>query len=265
MKTETMEGILFDLDGVLVTGGKPLPGAIETLGALQRANIPFQILSNMTLQPRAAIRKRFSEHGVELNPAQILTPPAAAAQWLREQGNPPVAAFVAPPTMVELEGLDLLPPDAERDAAFVLLGDLGDGWNAAVLNRALRLLLNGGQLVTCGMGRYWMAPEGLRLDVGAYAQALAFASGQTPIVIGKPSANYFQLAVEALGIAPARVIMVGDDIFNDIQAGQDAGLNGLLVQTGKFRPQDLERGVTPEWTAPDVRHVLPLVGLELPA
>lgn len=264
METQLMDGILFDLDGVLVTGGVPLRGAVETLRALQAASVPFQILSNITLQPRAAIQKRFREHGVELELAQMLTPPAAAARWLRGQGNPRVAAFVAPPTMVELEGLDLMPPDAEREADFVLLGDLGDGWNARVLDRALRLLLNGAQLVTCGMGRYWMAPEGLRLDVGAYAQALGFASGKTPIVIGKPSADYFGLALEALGVTADRAVMVGDDVLNDVKAGQDVGIKGMLVQTGKFRAEDLERGVTPDWVAPDVRHVLTLVGIEMP-
>lgn len=32
-------GILLDLDGVLVTGGNPLPGAMETLQALRDAGI----------------------------------------------------------------------------------------------------------------------------------------------------------------------------------------------------------------------------------
>src|SRR5574341_182003 len=235
----SFSGILFDLDGVLVTGGNPLPGAMETLQALREAQIPFLILSNMTLAP-----------------------PAAAARWLRAQGDRPAALFVAPPTRVEFAGLNILPDDAEHGAAFVVIGDMGDEWNARQLNRALRLLLDGARLVTLGMGRYWMAPDGIRLDNGAYASALAYASSQEPIVIGKPSPDYFRMALEILDLPPERVAMVGDDILNDVDAAQKLGIKGILVQTGKFRAEDLQRGVTPDKVLPGVADPLPLLSLK---
>lgn len=255
------DGILFDLDGVLVTGGSPLPGAVETLQTLLAAGVPFLILSNMTLWSRGMMLDRFRRYGLDLAIDRMLTPPSAAARWLERQGNPPVIAFVAEPTRIELSGLRLLPDESERGAAFILVGDLGDRWTPQILNRAFRLLLNGARLIALGMGRYWMAPDGVRLDVGAFASALAYASGQTPIVIGKPSADYFHMALEALGMPADRVVMVGDDILNDIEAAQRIGLKGALVQTGKFRPEDLQRGVTPEWTIPNVTHLLSLLGL----
>lgn len=255
------DAVLFDLDGVLVTGGKPLPGAIETLKSLTAAGIPFLILSNMTLWPRKLMLDRFRRYGLDLALERMLTPPAAAARWLVQQGNPPVAAFVAEPTKIELVGLNLLPDAAENGASYVVIGDLGDGWNHEVMNRALRLLLNGPKLIALGMGRYWMAPDGVRLDVGAFVSAFAYASGQTPIVIGKPSADFFKMALDVLAVPIDRVAMVGDDILNDVDAGQRVGLKGVLVETGKFRPSDLERGVTPDWTVPNVSHVLPLLDI----
>jgi ribonucleotide monophosphatase NagD (HAD superfamily) len=95
-----------------------------------------------------------------------------------------------------------------------------------------------------------MAPDGIRLDNGAYASALAYASGQEPMVIGKPSPDYFRMALEMLGLPPERVAMVGDDILNDVDAAQKLGLKGILVQTGKFRLGDLQRGVTPDAVLP---------------
>jgi ribonucleotide monophosphatase NagD (HAD superfamily) len=35
--------------------------------------------------------------------------------------------------------------------------------------------------------------------------------------------------------------MVGDDVANDVFGAQAAGMTGVLVRTGKFRPADLER------------------------
>lgn len=256
-----MRGVLFDLDGVLFTGGKPLPGAIDTLRRLRSAGVPFIILSNTTLAPRSAMLDRARDHGLDLPLEAMLTPPAAAAQWLREQAAASVAAFVTQATRVEFDGLHLLPAEAEAGADFVVVGDMGDGWTARELNRALRLLLAGGRLVTLGMGRYWRAPDGMRLDSGAFATALAFASGQTPHVIGKPAPDFFRMALAILGLPPERVSMVGDDIATDVDAAQQLGMAGVLVQTGKFRPADLERGITPHFVVPTVADVPAVLGL----
>jgi HAD superfamily hydrolase (TIGR01458 family) len=261
MTSNSIKGLLLDLDGVLMTGGQPLPGAVDTLNTLRRAGVPFLIVSNVTLHPRRLILKRFASYGVDLPLTAMLTPPAAAAEWLRQPGCQPVAAFVTPATREEFDGLDLLPPGAGRGAASVVIGDMGDEWNAAELNRALRLLLSGARLLTLGLGRYWMAPDGLRLDSGAFTAALAYAAGQQPVVFGKPAPEYFDLALSRLGLPPGQVAMIGDDVFNDVDAAQRHGLSGALVQTGKFRPADLERGVTPRWVLPDIRGVLPLLGM----
>lgn len=260
--TEPIRGFLFDLDGVLATGGHPLPGAVDTLRALQARRIPFAIVSNATLVPRTRFAELFAQHGLNVPVSAMVTPPAAAARWLRAQATgQPVAAFVSPATRAEFDGLWLQPLDADsaRSAAFVVIGDMGDEWNARELNRALRLLLGGARLLSLGMGRYWRGSDGLRLDCGAYASALAYASGQNPLVFGKPAAEFFQLALDLLALPPTAVVMVGDDVVTDVAAAQGLGIRGVLVQTGKFRPADLEQGLTPDWVLPDVRRVLGLI------
>ena len=39
--------------------------------------------------------------------------------------------------------------------------------------------------------------------------------------------------------------MVGDDIRGDIGGAQQAGIAGILVRTGKFRPADLDQDPQP--------------------
>ena len=41
-------------------------------------------------------------------------------------------------------------------------------------------------------------------------------------------------------------IMIGDDLMGDVLGAQEAGLQGILTKTGKYRPQDLEAGVLPD-------------------
>ena len=40
--------------------------------------------------------------------------------------------------------------------------------------------------------------------------------------------------------------MIGDDIRGDIGGAQSAGIRGLLVRTGKFRPRDLPGEIQPD-------------------
>ena len=55
--------------------------------------------------------------------------------------------------------------------------------------------------------------------------------------MGKPSAGFFHAALSSLGLAPADgpSVMVGDDLWSDVEGPQRAGLEGWLVRTGKYR------------------------------
>ena len=99
----------------------------------------------------------------------------------------------------------------------------------------------GADLVAMHRNLYWRTDEGWRLDGGAYVAGLEEAIGRRAEVCGKPSEAYFSSALEQIGVPPARAAMVGDDVASDVLGAQAVGLTGVLVRTGKFRPEDLER------------------------
>ena len=239
--------LLFDLDGVLYQGETPIPGAAETLAWVREQGIPHLFLTNTTSRPRSALVDKLDGMGIHITAAQLLTPPVAAARWLEAHVEGAVALFVPEATRTEFGDLEIADNNA-TEAGAVVVGDLGEGWDYTTLNRAFRLLMQPPQpaLVALGMTRYWQAPDGLRLDAGAFVTALSHASGVEPVVLGKPAAPFFRTACELLGIEPAAGVMLGDDIRGDIEGAQQAGLTALQVRTGKFRPQDLEQGITPD-------------------
>ena len=66
-------------------------------------------------------------------------------------------------------------------------------------------------------------------------------------MLGKPSPTYFLAALEALDADPELTWMVGDDIEADIRGAQLHGMRTVLVRTGKFRPDAVERsGIMPD-------------------
>jgi phospholysine phosphohistidine inorganic pyrophosphate phosphatase len=241
-------GVLFDMDGVVYDANRPIAGAAETVRWVQSESVPHLFVTNTTSRSRADLVAKLAGFGIHAVETEILTPIAAAVEWLRADDKGGVAVFVRPAARNEFAGLPLLAEDAERGAAYVVIGDLGDLWDYRTLNRAFRLLHNnpGAKLIALGMTRYWMAADGIALDVAPFVVALAHASGRKPLVFGKPSGAFFRAAADRLHMPPGQILMVGDDIEADVGGAQAAGLKAALVKTGKFRAADLDHAIRPE-------------------
>lgn len=244
-----MKALLIDLDGVVYQGDAAVPGAAAVLRSLRDRGIPHLFVTNTTSRSRDGIVDKLAGMGIEAAVERILTPPVAARAWISAHVGGPLALFVPDATRVEFEGADVLGDDDGRGAGAVVIGDLGEGWSFATLNRAFRLLMDDPQplLIALGMTRYWRAPDGLRLDVAPFVKALEYAAGCRARVLGKPSPEFFDAALDRLGAGAADTLMVGDDIVGDVQGAQRRGLKAALVKTGKFMPRDLEGGIEPDF------------------
>jgi HAD superfamily hydrolase (TIGR01458 family) len=240
--------ILFDMDGVLYNDTIPIAGAREALAWVDSERIPHLFVTNTSSRSRRYLAEKLVQFGIAATEDDILSPPAAAGDWLRAHAEGPVALFVPEKARAEFAGLDVVRADAETGARYVVIGDLADAWDFRTINRAFRLLHShpDSTLIALGMTRYWQTPDGLQLDVAPFVAALEHAAGKQAMVFGKPARRFFLAAAERLGIAPENILMIGDDIEVDVGGAQRAGLMGALVKTGKFRPSDLERPVKPD-------------------
>ena len=243
-----MRALLFDLDGVLYQSDRVIDGAVETLCWFEQRGIPHLFVTNTSSKPRSALVDRLSSMGLSVSAEQIFTPPVAAYDYLTANDAMPLALFVREPTREDFEGLDILADDAEQGAGSVVIGDIGEAWDFPTLNRAFRLLMADPQpvLIALGMSRYAQGRDGLVLDVAPFIKALEHAADCEAVVMGKPANAFFDAAVRKLGTSAAEVVMIGDDIRGDVGGAQAAGLAGVLVRTGKFRPKDLEGEVRPD-------------------
>lgn len=243
-----MRALLFDLDGVLYQSDRAIDGAVETLKWCERSGIPHLFVTNTSSKPRRALVERLSDMGLSVSAERIFAPPVAARDYLLAHDAMPAALFVQVPTREDFAGLELLDETAERGARSVVVGDIGEEWDFAKLNRAFRLLMNEPPpvLIALGMSRYAQGRDGLVLDVAPFIKALEHAADCEAVVMGKPAKAFFDAAVRKLGMPARDIVMVGDDIRGDVGAAQVAGLHGVLVRTGKFRPRDLEGDIRPD-------------------
>lgn len=229
-----INGVLIDLEGVLYIGGYPLPGAREALLSLRAAGIPMRFVTNTTRLTRAAIVNRLARMGLDVSAQHLLTPVVVARQYLIDRQLTP-HLLVHPDILGEFADLIGSPPGA------VLLGDAGPAFSYETLNRCFRLLLDGLPLLAMGSNRYFRDGNGLSLDIGPFMAALEYAAEMEAVVLGKPSATFFHAAVNSLDLPAQDVAMVGDDAEMDVHGALAAGLRGILVRTGKYRPGDEAR------------------------
>ncbi|MGB3052178.1 MAG: TIGR01458 family HAD-type hydrolase [Polyangiales bacterium] len=243
-----IKALLFDLDGVLYQGDRVIDGAVETLRWCERRGIPHLFVTNTSSKPRRSLVERLSGFGLSVSAEQIFAPPVAARDYLAGRGATPAALFVRAATREEFTGLDCLGDRAEQGARSVVIGDIGEAWDFATLNRAFRLLMDEPRpiLIALGMSRYAQGDGGLVLDVAPFIKALEHAADCEAIVMGKPATDFFEAALHELGTPAADTVMVGDDVRADVGGAQAAGLAGILVRTGKFRPADLDGAVRPD-------------------
>jgi HAD superfamily hydrolase (TIGR01458 family) len=232
-----VDGLLIDIDGVLTVSWVPIDGVGNAMASLRSSGIPLRFATNTTTRTRGEVARLLSEAGIPVEVDEILTAPAATAAHLRRE-HPGARVFLlnTGDLSEDLGGIDLVD---SGPADVVVIGGAGVDFTHEQLNEAFRLILDGAAFVAMHRNMYWRTSAGLELDTGAYVRALEEATGVEPVVLGKPSPDFFATGVTELGLDARRVAMVGDDLHNDVLGAQHAGLRGVLVRTGKFRPEVL--------------------------
>jgi HAD superfamily hydrolase (TIGR01458 family) len=224
--------LFLDLNGVLYDRpDQALPGAIDTVNWARRRGLPLRFVTNTATRDDERIRGDLAGIGISVAAGELFTAPLAARAWIEQRRLTP-HCLVHPAlraTFADLQGEE---PDC------VVLGDARGDLTYDALNRAFRLVMEGAPLVGLGMNRRFREGGQWMLDAGGFIRAIAWAAEVEPIVMGKPSATFFEQLVAGVGVPAEECLMVGDDVEADVAAALAAGLRGCLVRTGKYRPGD---------------------------
>jgi HAD superfamily hydrolase (TIGR01458 family) len=249
-----MAAILLDVDGVLHVSGRRIDGADRAIKRLRTEGHRLRFLTNNTTQSRTRLAQTIRGFGIELDDGELQTTPVAAARVLVGKR---VLALTMPAIRGDLEGVELVGEDADA----VLLGgadetaETNQVFSYMNLARAFAELEAGAELYCLHKNRWWQTARGALLDAGAFVVGLEYASGTTATVLGKPSAPYFEAALEALDADPERAWMVGDDVDADIGGAGALGMHTILVRTGKFRDDAGAWSASPEAVVDSIAEV----------
>lgn len=251
------KGVLIDLDGVMYVEEQLIPGALDAITYLRQHGIPYRFLTNTTIHSRADLLAKLQRLRIPAALEQIVSPPAAAARWLRAQGAPRVHLVLLDSTKADFGEFE----QDDQHPRYVIMGKMGNRWNYEMLNRIFRLLIAGAELIALHKDRFTEYEDGLSLEFGAFVAGLEYATGKPALVIGKPSPSFYHSALADLGTSAEDTVMIGDDLFSDIQGAQGVGVRGVLVRTGKYRASIVEGSpVRPDRILPSIAALPALFG-----
>ena len=228
-----VRGLLVDIDGTLLVHDHAVPGAAEALARWSAQGMPYRLVTNTTRRSRAATASVLRAAGVPVEPASVLQPAVLARRMILDSGRHRAGLLVPDEARVDLEGIVA----DEQSPDWVVVADIGRGFDHDRLSAALRWLRAGARLLALHKNPCWKpGPEqGWVLDAGAYVAALEYGAGVTATVVGKPSRAFFELALAELGLPAHEVLVVGDDVTMDARGGAAAGSRTALVRTGTFQ------------------------------
>jgi NagD protein len=230
MKAERPKNYLIDMDGVLVRGQVPIPGAVDFLAQLVERQARFLILTNNSLYTPADLQLRLQHSGLDLPAGHIYTSALATAQFLQAQ-QPGGTAFVIGEAGLTTALHDVGYRLTDTAPDYVVLGET-TAYSFERITRAIRLIAAGARFIATNRDVRGPSDTGIVPATGAVAALIASATGRTPYFIGKPNPLMMRTALNTIDAHSEESVMVGDNMDTDIIAGIESGMTTILVLSG---------------------------------
>jgi len=233
---------IFDMDGVLYRGSEVLPGVKELLDALTLRERPVMLATNNSMSTPDAYERKLAAMGLDIPASAVITSALATRDYLLRTLPEGAGIYViGMPALREqlFAGTPFHPVQyGEEQPAAVVIG-LDLDFTYAKLKVAHEAIQRGALFIATNADSTLPTEAGLVPGAGSIVAALAAASGQQPIVIGKPETPMLEMAMIRMGVQPAETVMLGDRLDTDILAGERAGMPTVLVLTGVSTREDL--------------------------
>lgn len=232
--------IIFDLDGVLILGDRPVPGAAEAVTKLSGQRVDAVFATNNASRSPGEVASLLTAVGIPATESRVFTSGRAAASLLAARislGSPVlVVGSAALVEDVALAGLRPVGLASDAPVAVIQGYDAAVGWR--ILAEAVLAVRAGAIWVLTNGDRTLPSPRGPLPGNGALASVVSTALGRDPdVVVGKPAPELFLQAAKVTGAR--RSLVVGDRLDTDVEGAHRAEMDSLLVFTGVTRPADL--------------------------
>ena len=226
-------GAVLDVDGTVVRGNEPIPGAPTGYRRIREAGIETLFVSNNPTKAPPAYVDRLGAAGYDVDAEHVFTAGAVTTRYLREHHAADDLFCIADSGVVDqLDAAGLATTD-DVDAADVLVASIDREFDYDDLCAALWALERDIPFIGTDPDVVIPAPERDVPGSGAVINAIAGVAEREPdAVLGKPSDTAIEMVRERLPYPPEECLVVGDRLDTDIALGERAGMTTVLVRSG---------------------------------
>jgi 4-nitrophenyl phosphatase len=253
---QNIQGLILDMDGVLWRGTEPIGDPRSIFNNINELGCKVVFATNNATRTVQQYVDVLSSFGIPAQPRQVVNSAIAVTYYLCQKyphGGP--VYVVGEQGMIEAcseAGFY----QSETDAVAVI-ASMDRQLTYEKLRIATVLIRSGAQYIGTNPDLTFPTPSGLVPGTGAILAAISAATGVDPIIVGKPKATMYQIALERMKISPENVLVVGDRPETDIAGAQQIGCHTALVLSGVTDVQQAAAWhPTPDIIAADLAEVI---------
>lgn len=258
-----VKNLILDMDGVLWHGDTPVPGLAAFFETIDKFGLRFVLATNNATKTSVQYIEKLSRFGIDIRASQIITASEATATFLRNRYPMSKNAYV-----IGENGLHL----ALKEQNFELANEQESSGEAENVDFvvvgmtrhvcyddfaiASNFINRGAVFIGTNPDVTFPTEDGSSPGAGSLLAFLEAATGEKPIVIGKPNAGIFKEALVRLNALPKGTFMVGDRLNTDITGAQRQGIGTILLLSGVTSEAHLvDSGIRPDFVFTDLQEL----------
>lgn len=227
---------LIDIDGTLLNGSEPLPGAVDFVKKLNSQRADYLLMTN-SIKSVEVQQARLAKAGINVDSAKILNPIVAINKYLLDAHIEKVKIIGS-----ELEINQIKAANVKANYEVVILLDFEKsnfGYN--VIQEIIDDAENGINVITASLSTFYLKNGKKAVDTGAFVKIIEEITNIKIANYGKPSPAYFDIAEKILKAEKSDIYVIGDDWQTDVRGANEYGAKSILVKTGKYKEKDEQK------------------------
>ena len=258
MEFAAIDTVVCDIDGVIVLGDQPVPGAGAALERLRAAGLTVLFITNNSTKTRETVAERIERVvGYETEPGTIITSGWATGKFIRNEVSR-VYVLGSDGLRATLRETGVAQTTDWQQADAVVVGLDFDVTYRRLVEASLAVQ-NGARLYATNTDASYPSPEGLYPGAGALVSVIETATGTEAVPCGKPDLPMRKLLDDFVA---GEALIVGDRLETDIALGKAEGWVTALVLTGVTRTaMDVDAAYTPDLVLDSMRELPKHLGL----
>lgn len=233
MKLDSLDIVLFDLDGTVYYGSEIIDGANDTINFFRKNGKKIFFTTNNSTKTRKQIYERLIGMGVDCNLEEVLTSGYLAALTAKKRFMEDIYIFGSKNLIEEFENLGVK-VNQDETAKNLLIGYDPD-MTYEGLSRAIRVALHARCIMACNKEKVYPGKDAqLMPGCGAMTAPIEWcANRQCDFVIGKPNILMVEHLSAEYNVPTNRFLVIGDTFESDIAMANVAGCQSILIDKDK--------------------------------